>query len=87
MLEVLEQVKTSKFPKIPKNINFILNQVSCEIDACIIPVGGGGLLAGSCLTASYMAPNVQMIGAEPSTKADLKKSLQIQKHTPCVINI
>ena len=49
-------------------------------------MGGGGLLAGSCLTASYLAPNIQMIGAEPSTKADLKKSLQNQKHTPCVFN-
>nr|KAG5688331.1 hypothetical protein BaRGS_027873 [Batillaria attramentaria] len=38
----------------------ILSQVP-ELDACIIPVGGGGLIAGAALAIKSLNPNVQII--------------------------
>ncbi|DAZ96283.1 TPA: hypothetical protein N0F65_008316, partial [Lagenidium giganteum] len=42
----------------------ILNQVP-NVDAIIVPVGGGGLIAGIALAVKTLAPNVQVIGVEP----------------------
>lgn len=42
----------------------ILHQVP-NVDAVIVPVGGGGLLAGIALAVKTLAPNVQVIGVEP----------------------
>ncbi|XP_052091112.1 L-threonine ammonia-lyase-like [Mytilus californianus] len=53
----------------------ILEQVP-DLDACIIPVGGGGLLAGTALAIKNLKPDVQVIGVEsencPSFSASLK---------------
>lgn len=38
----------------------ILEQVP-DLDACIIPVGGGGLLAGTALAIKNLKPDVQVI--------------------------
>ena len=38
----------------------ILEQVP-DLDACIIPVGGGGLLAGTALVIKNLKPDVQVI--------------------------
>jgi len=42
----------------------ILEQVP-DIDAAIIPVGGGGLIAGCAVALKTMKPNIQIIGVEP----------------------
>ncbi len=46
-----------------------------QIDALLIAVGGGGLLAGSCLAAKAINPNIKVYGAEPSLVPDAKESL------------
>ena len=38
----------------------IVEQVP-DLDACIIPVGGGGLIAGAALAIKSLRPNVMII--------------------------
>jgi threonine dehydratase len=47
-----------------------------ELDYLIAPVGGGGLLAGTCLAAKYFSEGVQVYAAEPAGAADTKLSFQ-----------
>ncbi len=56
-----------------------------EIDALFAPCGGGGLLSGSLIATRALAPNAEVIGAEPLNANDAAKSLRmnsIQK-LPC----
>ena len=41
-----------------------------DLDYLIVPVGGGGLLSGSCLSVKYFAPSVKVIAAEPENAND-----------------
>ena len=47
-----------------------------EIDLLIVPVGGGGLIAGSATAAKGLAPRVRVFGVEPSEGDDTKRSLE-----------
>ncbi|MFF4569519.1 threo-3-hydroxy-L-aspartate ammonia-lyase [Streptomyces sp. NPDC001410] len=47
-----------------------------ELDALVVPVGGGGLIAGSATTAKALHPGVRMIGVEPEAGDDTKRSLE-----------
>ncbi|XP_067935618.1 L-threonine ammonia-lyase-like isoform X2 [Watersipora subatra] len=42
----------------------IVEQVD-DIDAVVIPVGGGGLIAGAALAIKSLKPSIQIIGVEP----------------------
>ncbi|MCC5920468.1 MAG: threonine/serine dehydratase [Cyclobacteriaceae bacterium] len=59
------------------------------LDFIIVPVGGGGLLAGSALAAHYFSPKTQVIGAEPSGADDAYRSLysgeRVKEHQPSTI--
>ncbi|HLO97135.1 MAG TPA: pyridoxal-phosphate dependent enzyme [Fimbriimonas sp.] len=46
----------------------ILEQVP-DVDAIVLPVGGGGLIAGLSLAVKTMKPSVQVIGVEPEYAA------------------
>jgi len=46
-----------------------------ELDALVVPVGGGGLMAGSATAAKALHPGIGMIGVEPATGDDTKRSL------------
>ena len=50
-----------------------------ELDVVITPVGGGGLLSGTCLGANYFKPGVKVYGGEPEGAADAVLSLQSGK--------
>lgn len=52
----------------------LLDQVP-RLDAVIAPVGGGGLISGTCLSASHLAPETEVFGAEPRNADDARKSL------------
>lgn len=52
----------------------ILEQVP-EADAVIIPVGGGGLLAGVATVLHALKPNLQIIGVEPANAASFAAGL------------
>ncbi|MGW5334284.1 threo-3-hydroxy-L-aspartate ammonia-lyase [Streptomyces bauhiniae] len=47
-----------------------------ELDALVVPVGGGGLIAGSAVAAKTLHPAVRMIGVEPEAGDDTKRSLE-----------
>ncbi|QNP74427.1 threo-3-hydroxy-L-aspartate ammonia-lyase [Streptomyces roseirectus] len=46
-----------------------------ELDALLVPVGGGGLIAGCATAAKGLAPDVRVIGVEPEAGDDTKRSL------------
>ncbi|MEU3841261.1 threo-3-hydroxy-L-aspartate ammonia-lyase [Streptomyces sp. NPDC028635] len=46
-----------------------------ELDALLVPVGGGGLMAGSATAATALRPGIRMIGVEPEAGDDTKRSL------------
>ena len=47
-----------------------------ELDAIIVPVGGGGLIAGISTAAKALKPSVIIIGAEPKACDDAYRSKQ-----------
>jgi threo-3-hydroxy-L-aspartate ammonia-lyase len=47
-----------------------------DLDALVVPVGGGGLIAGSAVIATAMCADICVVGVEPETGDDTKRSLQ-----------
>jgi threo-3-hydroxy-L-aspartate ammonia-lyase len=47
-----------------------------DLDVLVVPVGGGGLLAGSATIARQRLPAVRIVGVEPSDGDDTRRSLQ-----------
>lgn len=46
------------------------------VDYIIVPVGGGGLIAGVSTLAKMLNPNIRVIGVEPSEAASMTAALQ-----------
>jgi threo-3-hydroxy-L-aspartate ammonia-lyase len=46
-----------------------------ELDAMIVPVGGGGLISGCATVLKAIAPGCRMIGVEPLASDDVARSL------------
>ncbi|MEW2515233.1 threo-3-hydroxy-L-aspartate ammonia-lyase [Streptomyces sp. NPDC046870] len=46
------------------------------LDALLVPVGGGGLIAGSATAAKALHPGTRVIGVEPEAGDDTKRSLE-----------
>jgi len=57
----------------------ILDQVK-NIDAVIVPVGGGGLIAGIALAVKTLKPEVQIIGIESETCASFQNAFSGTDH-------
>jgi threonine dehydratase len=53
-----------------------------ELDVIVAPVGGGGLLSGTALTAKYFAPKAYVVGAEPAGADDAFRSMKSGKIEP-----
>ena len=47
-----------------------------ELDALVVPVGGGGLIAGSAITAKALRPGIRVVGVEPEEGDDTRRSLE-----------
>jgi threonine dehydratase len=47
-----------------------------DLDALVVPVGGGGLIAGTCLAMARGKRTVRVLGVEPEQGADTHLSLQ-----------
>jgi threonine dehydratase len=47
-----------------------------RLDVLLVPCGGGGLLAGSALTAGVMSPGCAVVGVEPSAGDDATRSFR-----------
>ncbi len=46
------------------------------LDTVVAPIGGGGLISGTCLALSELAPEVRIIAAEPANADDAWRSVQ-----------
>jgi threonine dehydratase len=73
-----------------EHADVILGQATCaleileerpEVAALLVPVGGGGLLGGSCLAARVLGHSVELVGAEPEGAAKLSAALEAGKPT------
>ena len=53
----------------------LLEQVDA-LDAVIAPIGGGGMISGTCLTMSAVAPGVDVYAAEPKNADDAYRSFK-----------
>jgi len=67
------------------NYSIIAGQATCAkeiyedltgLDYIITPVGGGGLLSGTCLSTKYFSANTKVIGAEPKGADDTFRSIR-----------
>lgn len=47
-----------------------------DVDAVIAPIGGGGMVSGTCLTLSNLAPRVDIYAAEPEQADDAYRSFK-----------
>jgi threonine dehydratase len=46
------------------------------LDAVVAPIGGGGMISGTCLTLSHVAPHVEIFAAEPEQADDAYRSFK-----------
>ncbi|MFT0858588.1 beta-hydroxyaspartate dehydratase BhcB [Ancylobacter sp. G4_0304] len=46
------------------------------LDAVIAPIGGGGMVSGTCLTLSNLAPSIKIYAAEPLNADDAARSFR-----------
>ena len=46
------------------------------LDMVVAPIGGGGMISGTCLTLSTLAPETQIIAAEPEQADDAYRSFK-----------
>ncbi|GAA2596621.1 pyridoxal-phosphate dependent enzyme [Streptomyces axinellae] len=46
-----------------------------DLDAMVVPLGGGGLMAGAATAATALRPGIRMIGVEPEDGDDTARSL------------
>jgi threonine dehydratase len=56
--------------------------VYSDLDAIIVPVGGGGLLSGTALAAKGLNPKIKIYGAEPSGADDAARSFHSGTRLP-----
>ena len=47
-----------------------------NLDAVVAPIGGGGMISGTCLTLSNIAPHVKIYAAEPEQADDAARSFR-----------
>ncbi|OEH92720.1 threonine ammonia-lyase [Bacillus solimangrovi] len=52
-----------------------------DVDAIVVPVGGGGLISGIATSIKEINPNIQIIGVQSEAIASMKTSLEAKKIT------
>jgi threo-3-hydroxy-L-aspartate ammonia-lyase len=52
----------------------LLDEVS-DLDLLVVPIGGGGLIAGCATVAKALRPNMRVVGVEPEAANDTQQSL------------
>ena len=53
----------------------LIEQVA-GLDAVVAPIGGGGMISGTCLALSHLAPGVKIYAAEPKQADDAARSFR-----------
>lgn len=56
-----------------------------DLDVIVCPIGGGGLISGTIVSASAVAPHTTVIGAEPEQVDDAARSVRTGVHQPPVM--
>ena len=56
--------------------SFELHEQVGELDAIVAPIGGGGMISGTCLTMSNIAPKTEIFAAEPLNADDAARSFK-----------
>lgn len=46
-----------------------------DVDAIVVPIGGGGLISGIATSVKSLAPKVRVFGVEPATAPAMKRSM------------
>ena len=46
------------------------------LDSIVAPIGGGGMISGTCLTVSHLAPDIEIFAAEPLQADDAARSFR-----------
>ncbi|HAW96278.1 MAG TPA: serine dehydratase [Phycisphaerales bacterium] len=59
-----------------------LHEQVADLDALIVPLGGGGLLSGMSIAARALNPNIRIIGVEPELADDAAESVRIGRIVP-----
>ena len=54
----------------------LLEQVDGPLDAVVAPIGGGGMISGTCLTISNLSPSTKIYAAEPEQADDAYRSFK-----------
>jgi threonine dehydratase len=57
----------------------ILENINDTIDYLVVPIGGGGLVAGLIAVFNQISPNTKIIGVEPLGAASMKASIDAGK--------
>jgi threonine dehydratase len=52
-----------------------------EVETVLVPVGGGGLIAGIAAAVAAVKPSVEVVGVEPVTAAKLARALEAGRPT------
>lgn len=50
-----------------------------ELDAIIVPIGGGGLCSGTAISAKSRNANIKVFGAEPDAAVDMLESIKAKQ--------
>ncbi len=53
-----------------------LNEDVGNLDGVVAPIGGGGMISGTCLTLSNVSPSTKIYAAEPKNADDVYRSFQ-----------
>jgi threonine dehydratase len=59
-----------------------LHEQVADLDALIVPLGGGGLLSGMSIAARALNPDIRIIGVEPELADDAAESLRTGRIVP-----
>jgi len=54
----------------------MLRQLTSDMDAVFVPIGGGGLIAGMAVYLKHYSPNTKIIGVEPYDSAAMHDSIK-----------
>ena len=54
------------------------------LDIIMAPVGGGGLMSGTCISARHINPRIRIYGAEPGNANDAQQSFRQKRFIPSV---
>ncbi|XP_072044250.1 serine racemase-like isoform X1 [Amphiura filiformis] len=60
----------------------VLDENNNPLDAIVVPIGGGGMLAGICVAAKSLQPGIKVIAAEPKLADDCYQSFHAGTRLP-----